>query len=1023
MSESDRPESGSRRPSSIEVRIPQATSQVTDNEVFEPEPNQSAVTVVNNNQAKADTSEENKPSPEEDDNQQEPHLEEVPVNINQEATQNQPLNGNKERPGSAEENMEDDQQNLPENKENADKPETSENGQNQKRPIINDSQETSLAFPPTPEIVQTTTDNEQQNPININNDLAAQPVKSKNNEDNTENIESPVQKPQDAPDIKETTPNEPQHEETDQIRDEDTQQQQEKSLGQNTQESTGILTENKTQKQESSVDEATKETEENKSTVACKDMSAEDDRNTVSAKREQNNEKDEARRSSTPKSPRSHNLEAMKAALDTSKQSGFILSSQFEENKDGRDETENEQLPPRELPEGEANEVMEAKPKHKLATTSVRFQTGQSSKDKDEKAYMTETLNSEFAMQDGRESRESRTYSPAYFDTGGRRSPEGGAKSKKTKKDSKRAKLLEKLNLSKPPEKFVLKLKPLKRDPDPSNKAPLNPNIYYAEVPKEGGNVKTPFYMQVEIPNGALDGNVRLKFEKQEFDRMKLGLTEDDMLCSYIVDLNMDPPSYCLRKNATLKMRILDKCMNIYEDTMILMARHFTWSRIPTRIESRDVNGEKHYYAVTNSQSFGKFAVINSKRMDRFIIATAGGVFKSTLIPEIQLRVEDNYLSHHSPQMIEMLVKETRDEAVKKINKEILSVKGVEGRLVAASPLIEITKNLMGQTGRMKHGMRFPDKLSLILPLPIPPQSTDGALPKRNVIIMQKHTNIHPNTGNGVRYLSDAYSKNSAHLWKDVTKSSKMAVDMVNFDSNETLPIQVSIPGKYMVLVFEEPEFPVKNELEIEFDLDDLTNAVVESNQEFAANIMIHQKVSQPNIIFIHMVTADAISPIHETMKSTNAWKQVYVSRELFMHEWQPIKIEFKGDLKPTINQMSPQIRFYSRRWQGYQIQLEATDDAFSSSEENFTGQISFTEQTDKTIQKTKSTISLGSDDDHLTLCTADLEIERKYARPYKPTVVKKTIPKATIYREYKMKWLEHLSEEEIERYRNAHGI
>ena len=73
----------------------------------------------------------------------------------------------------------------------------------------------------------------------------------------------------------------------------------------------------------------------------------------------------------------------------------------------------------------------------------------------------------------------------------------------------------------------------------------------------------------------------------------------------------------------------------------------------------------------------------------------------------------------------------------------------------------------------------------------------------------------------------------------------------------------------------------------------------------------------------IHLVTTDAVEPISKTMASRNVWKKIFESEETAMQEWQPIKLEFTGDLKLTTNQMTPQIRFYSKRWQGYQVWTE----------------------------------------------------------------------------------------------------
>lgn len=43
-----------------------------------------------------------------------------------------------------------------------------------------------------------------------------------------------------------------------------------------------------------------------------------------------------------------------------------------------------------------------------------------------------------------------------------------------------------------------------------------------------------------------------------------------------------------------------------HEDVVIVTSRHFSWQRAPTKIETRQVNGDKHYYAVTNTQHLGK---------------------------------------------------------------------------------------------------------------------------------------------------------------------------------------------------------------------------------------------------------------------------------------------------------------------------------------------------------------------------------------------------------------------------------
>ena len=62
------------------------------------------------------------------------------------------------------------------------------------------------------------------------------------------------------------------------------------------------------------------------------------------------------------------------------------------------------------------------------------------------------------------------------------------------------------------------------RSTDTSNAEPQPSHIFVTTVPKEGGKIKTPFYTEVEVPEGALPGESLIKFETQDFLRLVVSL-------------------------------------------------------------------------------------------------------------------------------------------------------------------------------------------------------------------------------------------------------------------------------------------------------------------------------------------------------------------------------------------------------------------------------------------------------------------------------------------------------------------
>ena len=71
------------------------------------------------------------------------------------------------------------------------------------------------------------------------------------------------------------------------------------------------------------------------------------------------------------------------------------------------------------------------------------------------------------------------------------------------------------------------------------------------------------------------------------------------------------------------------------------------------------------------------------------------------------------------------------------------------------------------------------------------------------------------------------------------------------------------------------------------------------------------------------MVPKKAKDMICEAMQESGEWGILgETSIRVMVEERETLLINFKGDIKLTVNQMDPEIVFHSRRWQGYQVGL-----------------------------------------------------------------------------------------------------
>ncbi|XP_078494078.1 uncharacterized protein LOC104266375 [Ciona intestinalis] len=532
------------------------------------------------------------------------------------------------------------------------------------------------------------------------------------------------------------------------------------------------------------------------------------------------------------------------------------------------------------------------------------------------------------------------------------------------------------LALSQTPTYYKLETKLQKMNKE-DNPPPVRSNVFETRVKKEGGNAVSPFYTQLEIPEGALRSDVLVKFVTQDYKGMEISLGKDDKLCSHVVDIGMAHAAYSLHKDATLRMRILGECVNVYDDVIILCTRHFQWQRVPTRVEAKKHNGDKHLYAVTNTQFLGKFVVITSPRVDRFVLTLAGDLIRSTIDPDVALHLEEATIGHLD-HLVELYVRKMQ-LLIQGNNK--YPTTGIDGRLVASSSVISVTKQSMGKTPSLQHGVTLPTKVTLTVPV-----TTVGH---------QKS----PESWTSLKVMH----KFGEQEWSDITSEQNLLPTPKSAQSGNSVSVTVTVPCQLMVLAFTEKEKAQRN-----IEIEELCQELVENNRMFDVKVLVHQKVERPEVISIHIVPKEAAEIISKAMEQNQEWiKAEDKSNEgIRLAERDHVIMRLRDGLKLTINQISSEIQFNSRRWQGFEYQLEATEESFANISEAIRGSIEF--------YQVDSDITDGS-----LLHSSDITIPKEKAKPYKPTVVVRTVPKVQVFREYKLKWMKNLSASEQEKYKS----
>ena len=175
---------------------------------------------------------------------------------------------------------------------------------------------------------------------------------------------------------------------------------------------------------------------------------------------------------------------------------------------------------------------------------------------------------------------------------------------------------------------------------------------------------------------------------------------------------------------------------------------------------------------------------------------------------------------------------------LKQTTRKILLFVGVKGELVACSPIIDITKEIMGKTGVLEDGVSFPQLVRLTVPVTTfckQPNDIQNSWKKPILKIMQKvgTTKIGENANTYTEY------------WNDISANCQL-FDPVNVQKGGKVALDARIPCQLLILVFDETSAewnPIRREI------DDMCEEIEQCNQIFNVAIMVHQKVDKPEIV------------------------------------------------------------------------------------------------------------------------------------------------------------------------------
>ena len=164
-------------------------------------------------------------------------------------------------------------------------------------------------------------------------------------------------------------------------------------------------------------------------------------------------------------------------------------------------------------------------------------------------------------------------------------------------------------------------------------------------------------------------------------------------------------------------------------------------------------------------------------------------------------------------------------------------ISGINGQLVASSPIIDITKKIMGKTGQLEEGILFPEDVRLTIPITTSAKQPNDVMktwscPRMRV--MQKMSN-------------QTLAEDEPEIWEDISEKNTALFHPVQAQRGESVALDARIPSKLMILIFDEigpadPKPPTR-------DISDMCLKIKNYNNIFEAAVMVHQNMQTRGII------------------------------------------------------------------------------------------------------------------------------------------------------------------------------
>jgi len=163
------------------------------------------------------------------------------------------------------------------------------------------------------------------------------------------------------------------------------------------------------------------------------------------------------------------------------------------------------------------------------------------------------------------------------------------------------------------------------------------------------------------------------------------------------------------------------------------------------------------------------------------------------------------------------------------------------GELVASSPIVNITKEIMGRTGILEEGVMFPENVRFTIPMTTFAKKRDDETMttwKRPVIkIMQKISQKDIEDDDEI----------TTEFWTDITANNDSLFDPVAIQKGKKVSLDARIPCQLLIFIFS--EMTTREPREPKDDVTDLCEEIERRNQLYNVAMMVHQKIEKPQII------------------------------------------------------------------------------------------------------------------------------------------------------------------------------